>query len=130
MGRYRNLELTDLVKTPGESVYPVYRDWMIPTKEVKGQYQIYTYFPYEKEREFELYVMEIEPDCSYISGAHGENTKEYIMVKSGKLKLRVDKESYIVKAGDAIRFDSDKEHEYYNAGDEKMELICVFSYSA
>lgn len=124
------VELADLVETPGESVYPVCREWLIPTKEAEGQYRVYTYFPYEKERNFELYVIEIEPGAVYKSGAHGENTKEYVIVERGRLLLKVDGESYLVGSGDAIRFDSDKDHEYHNGGQELLRLVSIFSYTA
>lgn len=123
------VELSDLLGTPEESVYPIYRELLVPTKEVKGRYQVYTYFPYEKERRFELYIIDIESGNSYCSGGHGENTKEYVMVKSGELCLIIDNKEYIVKSGDAIRFDSDKDHEYRNSGDSKLELVSIFSYN-
>lgn len=122
------VELSDLVETPQESVYPVCREWLVPTKEIKGQYHVYTYFPYEKDRKFELYVIEVEAGFSYSSGGHGENTKEYVIVKNGELTLKTDSGSYIIKTGDAVRFDADKDHEYHNAGNGKLELISIFSY--
>lgn len=124
------VSLTELVKTPGESVYPVSKEWLIPTKEVKHKYRVYTYFPYEKERNFELYVIEIEAGQAYASGSHGENTKEYVIVEHGVLLLKVSGESYQIKEGDAIRFDSDKEHEYCNSGKECLRIVCIFSYGA
>ncbi|MGN0481924.1 MAG: helix-turn-helix domain-containing protein [Lachnospiraceae bacterium] len=123
------VELNDLVKTPGEGVFPVCKEWLLPTKELKDAYRVYTYFPYEKERNFELYVIEVEPGAVYYSGAHGENTKEYVIVETGELWLNVGRESYCVKAGDAIRFDSDKDHEYLNKGETELRLVSIFSYT-
>lgn len=119
----------DLIGNPGEYVYPVCKELLIPTKEAEGEYRVYTYFPYEKERNFELYVIEVEPGSVYPSGAHGENTKEYVLVTSGTLHLDVDGESFYVKKGDAIRFDSDKDHAYHNDGTQPLELISIFSYT-
>lgn len=122
------VELTDLVGTPGESVYPVKKEFLIPTKEVEGAYRVYTYFPYEKGRNFEVYVIEIMPRGAYISGGHGEKTKEYVIVESGELLMEVAGERYPVKEGDAIRFDSDKEHAYKNEGNTVVRIVSVFSY--
>ena len=124
------VSLADLVETPGESVYPVCGEWLIPTKEVEGEYRVYTYFPYEKQRNFEMYVIEVEVGAAYKSGAHGENTKEYVIIQSGELRLRVGGEDYLVKAGDAVRFDSDKDHEYRNNGNELLKFVSIFSYTA
>lgn len=123
------VEFADLVRSPGESVYPVWKERLIPTKEAEGNYRVYTYFPYEKERNFELYVIEVCPGGVYISGAHGENTKEYVIVNAGELLLVVEGESYLVKKGDAIRFDSDKNHEYRNNGQELLQMVSIFSYT-
>lgn len=119
----------DLIGNPGEYVYPVRKEMLIPTKEVAGVYRVYTYFPYEKERNFELYVIEVQPGGVYASGAHGENTKEYVIVTGGELHLVVDGESFQVEKGDAIRFDSDKNHEYHNDGTQLLEVISIFSYT-
>jgi transcriptional regulator with XRE-family HTH domain len=124
------VELTDLVGTPEEQVYPVSKAWLIPTKEVEGQYRVYTYFPYEKERNFELYTIEVEPGAVYMSGAHGEKTREYVMVQEGTLDLEIGGARYCVAAGDAIRFDTDQEHGYYNRSECVLRMVCVFYYPA
>lgn len=123
------VEFDDLVGTPGETIYPVIKENLIPTKEMEGVYRVYTYFPYEKERNFELYVIEIAPGGVYPSGAHGENTKEYVIVNEGELQLDIDGETCYVKKGDAVRFDSDKNHEYRNEGQEVLKLVSIFSYT-
>lgn len=123
------VSLNELVKTPEESVYPVCKEWLIPTKEVPGQYRVYTYFPYEKERNFEMYVIEIEPGAVYSSGSHGENTKEYVIVETGELQLKVARSDYCIKKGDAVRFDSDREHDYMNQGKGLLRFVSIFSYA-
>ena len=65
------------MKTPGDRVYRVSKEKLIPTKELQDKYKVYTYFPYEKESNIELYTFEIQPGSSYFSGTHGENTEEY-----------------------------------------------------
>lgn len=124
------VELTDLVETPGEKVYPVSREWLMPTKEAANQYRVFTYFPYEKGRNFELYTIEVAPGEVYTSGAHGENTKEYLIVQQGRLTLSVDGMEYFVGQGDAIRFDTEKVHSYCNRGSEPLQIVCVFYYPA
>lgn len=123
------VELDELIKNPVETAYPVCKEFLVPTKEQRDMYRVYTYFPYEKERSFEMYVIEVLPGCSYVSGTHGEHTKEYVPVNSGKLELILPGDHYRAKKGDAIRFDSDKDHEYRNCGSELLELVSIFSYT-
>ena len=122
------VELNELLEAPRLESYYISKDELIPTKEVEGQYSIYTYFPYEKDREFEIYGMEIYPNGAYYSGSHGEKTVEYLTVATGKLTLKLQEKKFEIMQGDAFRFDSDKEHWYCNEGTEVVRLTTVFSF--
>ena len=122
------VELKDLTKNPGEEIYLVQKEHLVPTKAVEGKYRVFTYFPFEKQRNFEIYVIEIEAGAEYVSGSHGEKTKEYVLVNKGTLVLKREEESSVVKQGDALRFDSDKEHRYINTGDSILQIVSIFSY--
>lgn len=122
------VELSELLEAPRLETYYMSKDKLVPTKELVGKYTIYTYFPYEKDRVFEIYGMIIYPGGVYYSGSHGEHTVEYLTVASGKLTLRVQDNAYEIEVGDAFRFDSDKEHWYCNEGSETIRLTCVFSF--
>jgi len=120
------VDLADLTRTPGIGVYQVNRKKLIPSKEVPGHYAVYTYFPFEKNRLFEIYEIEIEPGACYVSGAHGQGTNEYIVVHTGELTLEINNSSYQVKKEDAISFETAMEHTYWNNGNEKLKFIIVF----
>lgn len=122
------VELIELIETPRIDTCHISKSEIIPTKEVIGQYQIFTYFPYEKNRPFEIYGMEIYPGRTYYSGPHGEKTAEYLTVSSGTLTLRFADCEYEIREGDAFRFDSDKEHWYCNRGDKTLIITSVFSF--
>ena len=122
------VELTELIETPRQEIYYTARDSMIPTKEVIGQYTIYTYFPYEKGRHFEIYGIEIYKNGVYYSGSHGEGTVEYVTITTGVLEVKVRGKKYEIRAGDAFRFDSDIEHWYNNHGDETVKMTVTFSF--
>lgn len=122
------VELTELLEPPRQETYYIPKEEMIPTKIVEGQYTIFTYFPYEKGRPFEIYGMDIYPKGIYYSGSHGENTVEYITVATGILTLKVKGKRHEIRSGDAFRFDSDIEHWYCNEGTEQVRLTSVFSF--
>lgn len=116
----------DLMDEPREPVYHVGYDEMIPTKDVSGQYKVYTYFSFTKNRKFEIYMIEIEPGGAYESGSHGEKTEEYITVVEGDLTMTISGEEYLVRNKDAMRFDSDVKHVYMNKGSKKVVLMVYF----
>ena len=122
------VDLNELIEPPHQDTYHISKEEMIPTKEVEGQYSIYTYFPYEKDRQFEIYGMEIYPNGTYYSGSHGEKTVEYITVATGTLTLKIRDKKYKIYAGDAFRFDSDIEHWYSNEDNDMVKITSIFSF--
>lgn len=122
------VEFDDLISEPMLEAYEVDHAKLVPSKEVIGQYTVYNYFPFEKKRNFEIYVIEIEPGGTYYSGSHGEKTSEYVIGIEGEIKLKVGGSEYIVSSQDALMFESDKEHKYVNAGDVKARIISVFAF--
>lgn len=122
------VEFDDLIKEPDIDVYEINHKNLIPSKEVPGQYTVYTYFPFEKKRNFEVYVIEVEKGAVYYSGSHGEKTTEYIIGVEGILKLKVGNECYTVHPRDALMFQSDKEHSYINETESKVKILSVFAF--
>lgn len=122
------VEFDDLIQEPRLSAYEVDHTRLVPSKEVPGQYSVYNYFPFEKRRNFEIYVIEIEPGGVYYSGPHGEKTTEYIIVIEGTLKLKVGEADYTVLSQDALLFESDIEHRYINESHAKVKIVTVFSF--
>lgn len=122
------VEFEDLIAEPALAAYEVDHTKLVPSKEVPGQYTVYNYFPFEKKRNFEIYVIEVEPGGVYYSGAHGEKTTEYVIGIEGTMKLKVGDSEYIVNSQDALFFQSDIEHRYMNEGVGKARIISVFAF--
>lgn len=122
------VEFDDLITAPKASSYLIERTKMVPTKEIPGQYQVYTCYPFDKDRKFEIYEIEVEPGGVYPSGAHGEHTEEYIVVTKGELTVELPGENYVIHEKDVFCFQSNKEHKYKNHGDGKLEFLVFFTF--
>ncbi len=122
------INFMDLIASPRDCSYLIRRDSLSPNKEEKGCFSSYVYFPYEPGRDFEIYDITVKPGCCYSCSSHGERTMEYLMVGSGVLFLKLEKESYTLTAGDAIRFRTDCEHIYFNRGKVPLQLFIVFTW--
>ena len=48
------VSFNDLVSVPQDEVYIVKKGSVEPSKESTDQYKVYTYFPYEEDRNFEI----------------------------------------------------------------------------
>ena len=120
------IELQDLTQAPQKDAYLVQLDKLEPTKEVKGQYHVWTCFPIADNRAVEIYRIDIEPNGVYESGSHGERTKEYITMLKGTLQIQLEGGTYTVEEEQFFRFESDQPHVYVNEGKEKISFISFF----
>lgn len=118
----------DLIASPQEQSYLIRRQGLSPVKEEKGSYKSYVYFPYEQGRDFEIYYISVEPGNCYRCTSHGEHTMEYLLVCDGELLLDLGEEHYALKEGDAIRFRTDRAHEYRNEGESMLRIYTVFTW--
>lgn len=95
--------------------YVLERERMLPAKETEGQYGLYNCLPFEKGRNFELYVVEIEPGGSCCPDLYVERSYAYIGVTAGKLGISVGNREFCVKQGG-------KEHTYRNKGGRCLSI--------
>ena len=72
------IEFQRLIDPPRVDYALISPDDLVPTKELLGQYRVWTCFPYEDSREVEVYRIDVEPGGVYTSGGHGEKTREYL----------------------------------------------------
>lgn len=123
------ISFTELIKTTQESTVIIQKENIEPLVEDNGKYKLYPFFPYESEREFEMYSVEIEKGGYLSADSHGEGTEEFITVFDGELTIRVNNEEFTVKQGDSIRFRADKPHTYHNSCDRLTRVSMVIYYS-
>ncbi|SFR90547.1 helix-turn-helix domain-containing protein [Anaeromicropila populeti] len=123
------VDFMDLLNPPPHETYIIKGDGFSPSRELKNQYKVYSYFPYENDRNFEIYKIVIYPSGQYETEAHGEQTFEYLIINEGELTLKVsDDELHILKQGDGIRFRTDRPHSYTNNGTEVLSFDIVFTW--
>lgn len=120
------IDLQDLTQAPQDDSYLVDIDKLEPTKNVKGQYKVWTCFPIADNRTVEIYRIDIEPGGIYESGAHGERTKEYIAMIQGELSIKLEDGIHIVGREQFFRFESNQPHIYFNTGTKKISFMSFF----
>ncbi|GED70756.1 transcriptional regulator [Brevibacillus reuszeri] len=124
------MSFTSLIKNPQPETKVVLKSEIQPLTEDNGKYRVYPTFPFEDERRFEMYAVEIEKGGNLSADAHREGTEEFITVFEGELTLRVHDNEFTVKSGDSIRFKADRPHTYHNAGETRIRLSMVIYYPA
>lgn len=120
------IELADLLNTPPMDACLVHVPDTEPTKNVPGQYRVWTCFPFQDNRHVEIYRIELEPEGAYVAGGHGEHTREYLSVLSGTLEVIFGNDRQMISRDDMFRFESDQTHTYRNPGGERCVFLCFF----
>ena len=120
------IEFQRLIETPREDFCLVKPEEMVPTKEVEGQHRVWTCFPYEDTRLVEIYRIDVEPGGEYVSGAHGENMREYLTVTDGVLTVECRGHVQRIARQEAYKFETDQMHIYRNEGTEHASCFCFF----
>ena len=112
------IEFQELIATPLVDSYLVTPEDLVPTKELEGQYTVWTCFPYEDTRLVEIYRIDIEPG--------GEKTREYLVVTDGVMTVECNGKEHEIHLKQAFRFETDQTHIYRNRGTEKTSCMCFF----
>jgi transcriptional regulator with XRE-family HTH domain len=120
------IEFQELIAPPRVDFCLVTPEQQIPTKEMEGQYKVWTCFPYEDNRFVEIYRIDVEPGGSYVSGSHGEKTREYLTVIDGEMMIECHGHTQVVKKEQVYRFETDQTHCYRNEGSVVASCMCFF----
>lgn len=120
------IEFQEFIAPPPKDFCLVDPRKLLPTKEVEGCYRVWTCFPYEDNRQVEIYRIDIEAGKEYVSGGHGERTREYLTVLQGAVTVECNGIVQRVEQERVYRFETDQMHIYRNEGAEKVSFMCFF----
>ncbi|WP_028402850.1 helix-turn-helix domain-containing protein [Ectobacillus panaciterrae] len=92
----------------------------------EGKYIVYPFFPYDPEKRFEIYIINLEPGCIHDSKTHlGE---EYILIKEGELIVELEGEKHELVSGDALQFTGTITHKYINSSKKLTSFFLLMYY--
>ena len=117
------ISFNSLISSNKEDVILVKKEELLPYITEASGYRVFEYFPYEEDRTFEIYMMELDAGSRYSSESHGDNTYEFLTVISGNLTLILEGSQHEISEESSIRFPTSGRHEYMNRGNE----VCKFS---
>lgn len=122
------VSFTSLVTSSQDESEVITRSEVEPLVEDSGKCRNYPVFPFDAERGFETYAVEIDPGGYLQADPHSAGTQEFITLLSGALSIRVGDEEHTLSSGDSIRFKADTRHSYHNAGDTMAAMSLVIAY--
>ena len=77
------VSFTSLINNPQPDTKVVLRNDVQVLSEDNGRYKVYPSFPFQDNRNFEIYMVEIDTEGKLSSEAHKEGTEEFITVFEG-----------------------------------------------
>lgn len=85
-----------------------------PIIEDDNKMRLYPIFPFDANKGFEIFTIELEQNCNHISTPHSDGVEEYVIVTEGEIEIDIDNKKFIIKKGNSIRFMANKPHTYKN----------------
>lgn len=92
----------------------IYQNDINPILEDNNNMRLYPIFPFDANKGFEVFTIELEPDCNHISTPHSDGVEEYIIVTEGEIQMDIDNKKFTLQKGNSMRFTANKPHIYKN----------------
>jgi XRE family transcriptional regulator, regulator of sulfur utilization len=124
------ISFSSLVKESSAAVSVVDNRADPPLREKGSGYRLFPLFPFEADRKFEAYHVEIAKGGRQESDGHRGGVEEYLFVSAGVLHLGVQGQTYRVGRDHSIRFKASGPHFYENKGAAPVRMIMIICYPA
>ncbi|GGI42613.1 helix-turn-helix domain-containing protein [Mammaliicoccus stepanovicii] len=123
-----HIPISELITNKDNNVSCISKSDIIPIYNDDKSIIIHPYFPYNIDKNFEMFNMELHPNAKMHSEGHHEGSEEYIIVHSGTLEISLNNQTHIIRKDDAVHFESETPHTYHNIGDETIFLTATIQY--
>lgn len=90
--------------------------------------RVVTLFPFDKQLNVEMFMLELLPGCEHLSSAHEEGVIEHVLVISGKMEVLVNDRWQKLATGEGLRFVANQPHGYRNPGNKKASFYDIIHY--
>lgn len=97
--------------------------------ENNSHYRVYNLVPFNPEKNFEVFSVELDAQSEHVSEAHQIGTEEYILVNQGEMELEIGGETFNLNKDKGISFKSDIDHIYRNKTSDLIVLTMIIYYN-
>ena len=99
-----------------------------PIIEDNNRMRLYTIFPFDANKGFEIFTIELEPGCNHISTPHNDEVEEYIIVTEGQIEIDINDKKFVLQKGNSIKFMANKPHTYKNINQDRSVFQNIILY--
>ena len=122
------ISFSSLLQPPKEKVQKYSSNSANFVAEEDGKYRVYSIIPYDPDRGWEFYKVEMEPGVIHKSEAHTEGVEETVIVIQGQAVIHLGSIKEELVVGDTIVFSGDQEHHYENPTEQLTILHLILQY--
>jgi len=123
-----HVSFSSLMKEENKTVNLVSKKNITPIIDDDGKYQVFSLFPFEMGKQFEVFSVSLDAHYAHEAEAHYEGVEEYILVQKGALEVVLNDEIYKVTDGDVLQFHADQPHSYRNPTDDVTQFFIIIFY--
>ncbi|PLX46434.1 MAG: hypothetical protein C0609_00580, partial [Deltaproteobacteria bacterium] len=91
-------------------------------------YRLYPLIPFDPQKPFETYYLEIDPGTTFHGEPHEGEVYEYVFVTKGALQVKVGDEVFQLKEREFLQFQANYPHEYKCLGKGVANAIMQIIY--
>jgi len=106
----------------------IYQNDITPIIEDNNRMKLYPIFPFDANKGFEIFTIELESGCNHISNPHNEGVEEYIIVTEGEIEMNINSKKFILQKGNSISFMANKPHIYRNTSEDRAIFQNIIFY--
>lgn len=122
------VSFTSLIHAPQPETKVILQKEVQILSEDSGRYRAFPIFPFQEDKRFEMYAIEMDPGGTLQADGHKAGAEEFITVFEGEVTITVNECEYLLRNGDSIRFKADRPHTYYNSDDALTRLSMTIYY--
>lgn len=93
----------------------IYRD--VPSQQLHPsdkKIRVMSLFPFDAQLNFEIFVIELLPQCEHLSSPHQAGVIEHVVVAEGTIEVLTHGTWQLLKKGEGLRFNANQPHGYRN----------------
>lgn len=123
-----HLSFSSLINAESPSVSIIKKNEINPVIENNGHYKVYPLFPFNAEKQFEVFAITLESGCAHKSEPHNPGVEEYVFVNEGTLEIAIGDDIYVVNREDSITFQASSVHIYRNNTSDQVKCTVLIHY--
>ncbi|KEZ47107.1 helix-turn-helix domain-containing protein [Metabacillus indicus] len=122
------VSFSSLVEEETSGISIVRREEKAALQDVNDKYHVFPYFPYDQQKKFEVFLLELLPGCRHVSQQHLSGAEEYMFVSEGEMAVSIGDDYYELVKGDSMKFTANREHVYENKTEAVSSCFLLIYY--